>query len=281
MIKRKPNGSGIWREEFSRAFWNGRFLAVFLLSLACFAYGLYDAGRFFPGLAMGAEAPVTNNAYELWLFVHFRSYFIYLAPIAAALPFADSLWVDRSQGFLRFILVRTSYRQYLTAKLMANLAAGAAAVGSPLLLLFLFTSLSAQRTPPVNSLVFTTWGAQNGSPAGVLSSWYPAQPDLYILALIGLACLFGAVFATFGLAISGLVHNRYVILAAPFMLFMVSSYISDRAQHLGRHWSPETLIIPYNTTGVTAITLLVQLTVLVLISGLLLYFFGRRERIVQ
>ena len=254
---------------------------MFLLSLACFAYGLYDAGRFFPGLPMGADDPVTNNAYELWLFVHFRSYFIYLAPIAAALPFADSLWVDRSQGFLRFILARAGYRQYLTAKLMANLAAGAASVGSPLLLLFLFTSLSAHRTPLVNSLVFTTWGAQNGSPAGILSSWYPAQPDLYILALIGMACLFGAVFATFGLAISGLINNRYVILAAPFMLFMVSSYISDRARHLGHRWSPETLHVPYNTAEVTAGTLLVQLAILVLISGRFLYFFGRRDRIVQ
>lgn len=281
MIKRKPNGFGIWREEFSRAFWNSRFLAVLLLSLACFTYGLYDAGRFFPDLAMGTDGLVTNNAYELWLFVHFRSYFIYLATIIAALPFADSLWIDRNQGFLRFILARTSYRQYLTAKLMANLAAGAASVGSPLLLLFLFTSLSAHRTPPVNSLVFTTWGAQNGNPAGILSSWYPAQPELYIMALIGMACIFGAVFATFGLAISGLVNNRYVILAAPFMLFMVSAYISERARHLGSHWSPETLLIPYNTTGVTAATLLIQYAVLVLISSLLLYFFGRRERIVQ
>lgn len=281
MGKRKPWISGIWREELVRAFWNDRFLVVFLLALACFGYGLYDASRFFPGLEIGMDTPFTKNAYELWLFVHYRSYFIYLAPIAAVLPFADSLWVDRSQGFLRFILVRTSYRRYLAAKLLANLAAGAVAVGGPLLALYLYTSLSAPRTLPVNSLMFTTWGAQNGSPAGILASWYPSHPDLYILSLIGMACLFGAAFATLGLAISSLVNNRYVILSAPFILFMVSAYISDRTRHLGHHWSPETLLIPYNTAEVSTGTILVQLILIAMASFLLLYFFGRRSRIVQ
>jgi len=117
--------SGILREEFDRAFRNSRFLAVFLLSLVCFAYGLYEAGRFFQGVQPGTGVRLDQNAYELWLFVHYRSFFLYLAPIAAALPFVDSLWGDRSQGFLRFILARTSYGRYLAAKVLANLAAGA------------------------------------------------------------------------------------------------------------------------------------------------------------
>ena len=273
--------AGILRMELARAFRNNRFLVVFLLALACFLYGFYDASRFFPALQPGADARLSQNAYELWLFVHFRSFYLYLAPIAAALPFVDSLWVDRSQGFMRFILARTSYRRYLAAKALANLAAGAAAVGAPLLLLYLYTCLTASRGLPGSSLMFTTWGGQNGSPLGVLAGLYAQQPWAYILFLIGMACLFGAVYATLGLAISSLIHNRYVALAAPFITYVVSAYVADRARHLGHQWSPETILIPYNTAGVSAGTILTQLAIVASFSLLLLCAFGRRSRIVN
>lgn len=281
MHKRDSWIIGIFREEFARAFRNNRFLVVFFLALACFGYGYYDASRFFPGLETSNAAALADNAYELWLFVHYRSFFVYLAPIAAALPFTDSLWVDRNQGFLRFILARASYRSYLAAKSLANLLAGAFAVAGPLLILYLFTSLIASREVPVESLMFTTWGAQDGSPLSILASLYPGQPDLYILALVSLAFCFGAVYATFGLAISSLINNRYVILFAPFIVFMVSAYIADRARHLGHQWSPETILVPYNTAEVTAVTLLVQGAIILIVSILLLVAFGRRSRIVS
>lgn len=272
---------GILRMEFARAFVNKRFLVVFLLALACFAYGYYDAGHFFPGLGSDKAGNVIQNTYELWLFVHFRSFFAYFAPIAAALPFVDSLWMDRNHGFLRFILARSAYHRYLAAKLLANLAAGALAVAGPLLLLFGYFSLSASRALPTNSLIFNIWGAQNGSPAGILSSLYTTNPGLYILALIGLAALFGAAYATLGLAISGLVNNRYIVLAAPFIAYIVSAYIADRARHLGAQWSPETILIPYNTAAVSAFTIFIQLAALGLLSGLFLLLFARRSQIVS
>jgi ABC-type transport system involved in multi-copper enzyme maturation permease subunit len=273
--------SGILREEFERAFRNSRFLVVFLLSLACFAYGLYEASRFSQGFQPGTDASLKQNAYELWLFVHYRSFFLYLAPIAAALPFVDSLWVDRSQGFLRFILARTTYRRYLAAKVLANLTAGAVAVGGPLLLLYAYTNLTAARVLPDSSVMFTTWGGQNGSPLGLLAGLYTQQPGAYILSLIALAGLFGAAYATLGLAVSSLVHNRYVALSTPFIVFVVGAYIADRARHLGHQWSPETILIPYNTAEVSAVTVLLQLTAILAASGLLLYAYGRRTRIVS
>jgi predicted ABC-type exoprotein transport system permease subunit len=69
---------GILRMEFARAFINKRFLVVLLLALACFAYGYYDAGHFFPGMGNNSAGNVTQDAYELWLFVHFRSFFCLL-----------------------------------------------------------------------------------------------------------------------------------------------------------------------------------------------------------
>lgn len=49
--------------------------------------------------------------------------------------------------------MRTGYRQYLAAKLMANLAAGAVAVGSPLLLMLGWFSLG------LLMMVVTQWAA--------------------------------------------------------------------------------------------------------------------------
>lgn len=273
--------SGILRMELDRAFRNRRFLLVCLLAMACFVYGFYDAGRSLPGLQTGAGDWLSQNAFELWLYVHFRSFYLYLAPVAAALPFVDSLWVDRSQGFLRFILARTTYRRYLAAKTLVNLAAGAAAVGGPLLLLFAYTSMTASCVLPTRSLMFTTWGGQDGSPLGVLAGLYARQPAAYILFLVALAALFGAVYATLGLAVSSLIHNRYAALSAPFIVFVVSAFTADRARHLGSHWSPAAILIPYNTAQATALTLLAQLGLTLAASALLLWVFGRRERIVS
>jgi hypothetical protein len=189
--------------------------------------------------------------------------------------------VDRNHDFLRFILARSTYRRYLAAKLLANLAAGALAVAGPLLLLYGYFSLSASRTLPSDSLIFSIWGAQNGSPEGILSSLYTTNPGVYILALTGLAALFGAAYATLGLAISGLVNNRYIVLAAPFIAYIISAYIADRARHLGHQWSPETILIPYNTATVSAFTIFIQLAAIGLLSGLFLLLFARRSQIVS
>ena len=53
--------------------------------------------------------------------------FPFILPLVAVLPFADSLAVDQSEGYLRYLVVRTNYRKYLAAKFLANALVTAAA----------------------------------------------------------------------------------------------------------------------------------------------------------
>lgn len=262
--------AGIFKAELERAFINKRFLIALVLAGACFAWGFRDMGTIFP--------PEGNNAFDVWMFLHYRSHYQWLAPIAAALPFVDSLLIDRGQGFLRYVLVRARYRHYLAAKVLANALAGAVAVAGPLLLAYLIANLVYPRVLPIPSVFFDIWGNELGQPRGILAGLYMQQPDLYILALIGLAACFGAIYASFGLAVSALLPNRYVALASPFLLYMVADFVSVRARRLGPLWSPERSLIPYIDDQATFLIILAQFALLAAFSALLLALFARRVR---
>lgn len=263
--------TGIFKAELDRAFINTRFLIVLVLAGACFAWGYRDAAGWF----RSAE----NNAFDVWLFLHYRSHYQWLAPIAAALPFVDSLLIDRSQGFLRSVLVRARYRHYVSAKAIANLLAGAAAVAGPLLAAYLVANLVYPRSLPDPSAFFKIWGTELGQPRGLLAGLYAQQPDLYILALVALAACFGAIYASFGLAVSAVIPNRYVALASPFLLYMAADFVSVRARRLGPLWSPERSLIPYVDDQVTFLVILAQFALLIAFSALLLALFARRARL--
>lgn len=261
----------MFREELYRAVWNRTFLLSLMIGLALLVPKLpeycinFDRGANFH--------PYNCNPYDALLYVH-SGFFGLLAPLIATLPFGDSMVLDRAQGYLRNILLRTTFRRYFAAKFFVNLLAGGLAVAIPVLLVFIYANLIYPRgILPIDQARMTPGGYPNGP----FKELYRSAPDLYALFRIGLAFLFGAIYANVGLLISLLVNNRYVVLATPFLLAMVGNFVLANLD-LAR-WTPPTTLNPNMVSTTSALTVFGELGAIFAFCLIGLLLLARKERI--
>lgn len=259
------------RAELYRAFPNRAFWLALALGVLTLGHGFIIFNGWPPGHIPGAH-PLLNNAYDTWLFAFAGSWGL-LAPFIAVLPFADSYVQDRTEGWLRYVLLRSPYRHYFFAKFLTNLLAGGIAVALPMLLLFVFTNIFYPRgLAPVDQSRIPS----NPLP-GTLGDMYRVSPDLYILFRIGLGFLFGAIYATVGLVIATLVNNRYVVLATPFLLYNIANFV---LAVLGlAEWTPPATLIPDHVFTTTWLTVFGELGGIFAMSIVCLLLLARRSRI--
>lgn len=230
--------SGILCIEFQRAFKNPRLWLIPVLALVGFWVGYQQISMDF--VLEGAS----RLTYRLWMLWYSNTFFVYLAPLLAAIPYSDSLIIDRRYGFLKNVLTRCRFSHYLTAKALANMAAGALAVSIPVACNIIYCFLVVKINAPILTIGASSTSFPNIS-MGALGSLFPAHASLYLGCLVVLAALFGAAYATFGLAVSAWVNNRYAAMAAPFAFMVVLGYLADRSLHLAIIGHPAGTFLPF------------------------------------
>jgi ABC-type transport system involved in multi-copper enzyme maturation permease subunit len=274
------------KEEFRRAFFSWAFLLAIVITSVCFAIGLKEYGPPVSPFIRPEEQylyPFAQNAFDAFLCaMGLMGPLVFFAPLIAALPFAASFITDRSSGYITFILSRTSFRRYRTSKYIANLLAGGVSTSLPLLvgygIINIFYKRGFQPIPALGEAwvnVRIPWVNANGT-FGYL---YRTKPDLYIFFLIGLAFLWGAAWATAGLAVSSAVHNKYRALVAPFLLYVVAHFVISV---LGvPEWSPLNNFVPvlYKTTS--PVTTFTELGVLFLLSTLGVFALAKKKHVYE
>ena len=262
------------REEINRAFLSRSFLFAVALGLLSLAPGLAD---YMSGPPRDPEylarlPPFYNNAYDAVIWAQ-SSLIGLIGPLIAVLPFADSFAHDRVLGYLRFVLSRTTYRRYLSGKYVASFLSGGLAVSLPMLLCFMFSVLILPRGLNLNPFEARVQPSEALGPFGAL---YNSTPDLYILSLIALSFLFGATYAIFGLSLSALTDNRYIVLATPFVLYNVAHY---GLSVLGiPAWSPLSTLVPHWLTNVTWLHVITNLGGVFLISTVLYFVMAHKVK---
>lgn len=268
----------IMSEELARAFRNPRFLIVAALALACFVIGNY---RLLGGLGLlqGAASSdeLLHPVNRMMLNLTYGE-FAFLAALLATLPFADSFLTDRDQGFLRLIIQRTPYRRYLAAKIIAVALAG----GVSLLLGVLVIFLAGLSTP-------TDWGAMDfystnyskpDAPYGPFGWLYTLHPLSYLLYLLASAFGFGAVYALLGLAVSTVISNRYVVLAAPLVFVQVFGFLESRSLRLTEVFNPLYGLLPFDAyEGFLPAGQLAQFGLVLGVSLLCVLILARKARV--
>jgi len=275
------------KEEFRRAFLSWAFVLALVITSICFAIGLRDYGPPVSPFIRPEEQylyPFTQNAFDAFLWaMGLSGSFVIFAPLIAVLPFAASFITDRSSGYITFILSRTSFRRYRTSKYVANLLAGGVSTSLPLLVGYGIINIFYKRGfPPVPVTpsegwvnVRLPWVNANGT-FGYL---YRTKPDLYIIFLIGLAFLWGAAWATAGLATSSFIHNKYRALVAPFLLYVVVDFVT---QVLGiAEWSPLFNFAPvlYKTTS--PVTTFTELGALFVLSTIGVFVLAKKKHVYE
>ncbi|WP_322507015.1 hypothetical protein [Anaerolinea sp.] len=263
---------GIINEEFSRAFRNRRLWIVVGISVLCLAVGLYRRGAIFGWQPM--------NPVNLLMNVSFYTPFSLFAALLATLPFTDSFLEDRKQGFLRHVVSRVPFRKYLLAKSLAVGMVGGVAVSGSILIMAVLVTLTGPVDFASTSYVSNSTLGTN-VPWGPLGWLYSLNPFAYLVYLLASSFIFGAVYALLGLAISALVSNRYIVLAAPLVFFQVFAYLEERSLRILPAWNPHYTLFPFEAyEGFSLMNMIVQFGLLLLAAVLCLIVFARRQRMI-
>lgn len=262
--------SSLLRTEFQRAFKNQRLWLIPFLALASLwaGYRQFPLDSFFEG--------ASKNVYRLWTLWYAFAFYNYLAPLLAAIPYSDSLIIDRRHGFLKNILTRCSMRRYLAARILANAAVGALSVSIPAVLMLVYCYSIMPAEGPIMTVGEMPHVFPN-MPMGVLGYLYLQQPFLYLAFLVLLALIFGAVYATFGLAVSVWVNNPYAAIATPFAFLVVIGYLTERSLHLAVIGQPAGALLPFRY-GVNAFQIGLQYAFLALAFIISFVFYSRSVR---
>ncbi len=270
------------KEEFRRAFFSWSFLLAIAITFAAAIVGLLEYGPPVSPFSNPAEYPFVNNAFDAFIYGAYYWVLPALAPLIAVLPFGDSLITDRSSGYISFILSRTSFRKYITSKFFANLLAGGISLSIPLLIMYGVINIFYLRgfgPVPTPGEAWVGGRIPYAALPGPMGNFYRVKPDLYVSFLIGLSFIFGAVYASLGLALSLFLHNRYVALATPFILYQIGSFAMNI---LGKaEWSTVMTLMPFSYKTTSWLTVFGELGAIFLISAICIFKFAKKKRVYE
>jgi hypothetical protein len=264
------------RVELKRAFYGRPFWIALLIAFGSLAFGVYDYASFLIARpeTISLAPSFFYNAYDAVVWSQNRLIGL-IAPIIAVLPFADTFALDRKSGYIRSILIRASYRHYLTAKWITCLLSGGLVLMIPLLALFGVTSLIF---PHGLNLIYGTQKIMTRADA--LGPWgflYETNPTLYIFALSTMCFVFGATYAGMGLAIATMTVNRYVILATPLVFYYLANFMLALLGY--SQWLLYVPIVPQAVMGVTAVHVATSLVSIFGVSLILFITLTARARV--
>ncbi len=250
--------------QITRAFFNKRWILIFLLAALSFIYG-------YSQLAVSSWEPPLG-ALTIWQLILQRGYYGFFASLMAALPFADSLSREKKEGLLTSLLMRADYRSYLITKILAIALSGFAAVLLPALLLLAVCRVAYPSGPtPLPDLCFFPPFNHNLIPAAACSS--PAPGSYVLLSLVFLG-LFGSMYAALAMAASIVSKNSIVVFGTAILIYSFGYYILPTSVRLNWLVSTEATLIP----GGNLLSPLVQYLAAVFLLAFVSLVFGNKER---
>jgi len=217
---------GWWTAEIRRSMLSVRFFAC--ICLVILAQLWWVSGDLSHGHEIGA----------FYLFIYMTDGPVsILAPIIAAIPFAQSYAMERNGGFSRLVLIRMPQIRYQAIRLLSTALSGGLTLAAPMAGLLVWLR---GRYPLVEDI--------NGPLPFFGKSFYPDQVS-YMWLTVAVVFLFGATYAAAGLAFSALLRNPYYAVVLPFAAYIVPNVLFG-ALHL-EGFSPA---IMWRPSGITTAT---------------------------
>ncbi len=151
--------------------------------------------------------------------VFLQLYYV-LFPIMAVLPFAVTYYSEIKTGYMKNVCTRIGKKKYIISKYIVSYITGGLACSCPLIVDLWITSLYAPDIPQHVSCM--------NSAIGNSSLWcdlFYEKPVLYAFVYIGLAFLFGGLFAVVSMATVYLCRNIFVYCVSEFLLNISGFYL--------------------------------------------------------
>ncbi len=220
----------ILKIEIKRSLFAKIIIIVSLAGLLVHLYSLYswDGGFIFmkthgKGVDHAATVKllkVSINKYIFWY--HGMDTYMMIAPLLACIPYGTSLMVDKKTNFTSYVITRVKRRSFLISKVIANALAGAVIVTIPSVLFYLILTL----TTPNTVFKFGVY------PIGFMHNIFMKNPEKYILFYMIIQFVFGAVYATFSMAIACFTENKVIITITPFVYWYIGTFVFERVESL-------------------------------------------------
>lgn len=213
------------KNELKRALTSKGMMLSLLVGMGiCAAYGIeltLAASRRYSNISsLGLYEPLTTLVpFDAWFaceITKYYFYFYYMLPIFATLPFAVSYAKEKTSGYTKNILCRTSAGKYALSKYTAVFVAGGTAVTVPLVLnlLWVFTIVPYQKPMP---------GGNQHVATGItaLGEFYYFHPFIYCFLYLVLTFVLSGGIASLALVISLYTQNFFTVLLMPFIVNML------------------------------------------------------------
>lgn len=274
------------RSELYRAFSRKWPYFTFALGILVAVYGYISIQA---GNLSFNTVPHRFNAWYSFLQVfgqNSNSIWGWAVPLLASLPFGDTLIYDLNHGFEVPLLMRVGKNRYFFTKWLANIIV-VASVSTAILSCSLLIALIWRRdvvlpavlpplqghTIPAGLDLFSGVFASSYQPH-VLSSLFWSHPALYSLMVIIIGVLVSISIGSITMVSSMWLKNRYLVLSAPFIFYMVLNVALQQVGLL--KWLPFIMSSGFlqhdDSTGPT----IVYWSLILLISLITLYFGPNR-----
>ncbi len=217
------------KAELQRAFQSKMFWIA--VAIGCVITGWHVVQNVIPAINVGSisisdkiQINYPNTVFNCWIGGEWVSlqptlYYI-IVPILAALPFADSFFVDQKSGYLKNVFTRCKKRDYFFSKYIAVFLSAGCAVVIPLLLNLLVTALLLPSTVPTACTgIFPMFSNQ------MWSVLFFTHPYWYIFFYLLLDFVFCGLWSTLSLIVAFYVNNRFVVLLVPFLLYVGAYFL--------------------------------------------------------
>lgn len=206
--------------EFERAF-RGKLWIILLIGVAIvgadFIQYVLPEVKFMNTALYWTKMERPQTAFQWWIgggLIDWQQVlFFYLMPLMTAIPYADSFFTDRKNGYIKNIFTRTTKSRYYAAKYLATFVVSGLVVVIPMLLSFALTaSVLPMVKPDVNGFMSPI---MHGQMWDVL---YYSHPLIYTFAYIAVDFVYAGLFASMALTVAFFVEYRFAVLLAPFLL---------------------------------------------------------------
>ncbi len=237
----------VLKSEWNRAI-NGVYFKITMIAGLIFAFlSAIEAFRLtylwqLNNGVLGAEGLYPFTITEVWVGMNQAGMcnylYMLLFPMFAVLPYALASFDDKKSGYINQILIRVSRKTFYLARYLVTFLLGGIGVIVPSVVNVMLGALYAPIMPQSLS------NAQCGITDDMFASEILFEhPVIYVLIFTMLHFVWGGLFATMAISIVDIVNNKYVLLAAPFLLHVITycmTYYSATFVSLGLY-----SIVPY------------------------------------
>ncbi len=166
------------------------------------------------------STPADNNAFLVFIYSQGNTGLSFIGavwPLVAALIAGDSLAWDRKSGYLQSVLLRIGYKKYIIGKIISISAITFFVIFLAESLLFAYGLIQFPIHDPaqMDPQYYPKYG----------STLFSQFPYLYSFLIIFNISLFGAVIASTCLLISTKIRNLMVVVALPWIIYIVLSFV--------------------------------------------------------